>query len=93
MYRLQTKEFKVGCEKSSSYNLCCASFKEDSQWKLKTLKSMDLMCGIVLVLREQNIRGLLLLGKPIGEGICPEFEKGKPPKETEKESGEFVGDA
>jgi hypothetical protein len=21
-----------------------------------------------------------------GEGICPEFEKGKPPKETEKES-------
>ena len=20
-----------------------------------------------------------------GEGICPEFEKGKPPKETEKE--------
>jgi hypothetical protein len=28
-----------------------------------------------------------------GEGICPEFEKGKPPKETEKESEEFVGDA
>ena len=28
-----------------------------------------------------------------GEGVCPEFEKGKPPKETEKESGEFVGDA
>jgi len=26
-------------------------------------------------------------------GICPEFEKGKSPKETEKESGEFVGDA
>jgi len=46
----------------------CAKFKEDSQWKLKTLKSMDLMCGIVLVLREQIIRDLLLLGKPILDG-------------------------
>jgi hypothetical protein len=27
-----------------------------------------------------------------GEGICPEFEKGKPPKETEKESEVEHGD-